>query len=70
MLPHAYVFQVEICFSVVSFVTVVDAARISTAMFTSWTLLFPSRPVVKVKELPAKKLFTMLQQETPTVPAT
>lgn len=69
-LPHGDVFDVLRYVLVQSFVTVVHATGIYTAIFTSWTLLFPSRPVVTVKELPAKKLFTMLQQETLTVPAT
>lgn len=68
LLLRAYVFQFKIHVLMQSFV-IVHVARIGAANFTSWTPLFPSRPVVTVKELHARKLFTMLQQETLTVPA-
>ena len=53
-----------------SLVIAVDAAGVSTFISTSWRLLILSKAVVTVKELLAKKLFTMLQQGSQSVPAT
>lgn len=49
-------------------VVMCNAAGINPSIFTTWTVLFSSKPMATGEELPARKMFTAEQRETLTVP--